>query len=196
MALKTIHVDEIPEKGLQVSCELEPQELELTEHDVRIQDRLALHAGLARVVNGVRVTGELRAVFIRQCVRCLLEYPEAARIPLDVEYRRKADPGVPVKGNPRAVQAGEVLGLEGQDDRDIEDEDIYPFSGERVELAPMLREQVILAIPMQPLCHPECRGLCPVCGQNRNERRCVCPDEPQQSPFAALKAYMDRRSNE
>lgn len=196
MALMTIHVDEIPEDGLQVSCALEPQELELTEHDVRIQDGLALHADLARDINGVRVTGELSAVFIRQCVRCLLEYPEAVQLPFDVEYRRKADPGTPVKGSPRAVQGEDVLGLECQDDLNIEDEDIYPFSGERIELAPMLREQVILAIPMQPLCYPECRGLCPMCGQNRNEQRCVCSDEPQRTPFASLKAYMDRKPNE
>lgn len=195
MALTTIHVDDIAEEGKNVSCEVQPQDLELTEHDVQIRGGLALDADLVRNANGVRVTGFLEALYVRQCVRCLVEYTEAVQLPLDAEYRRKPNQGTPLKGNGRASRPEDVLGLEEQDEMDVEDEDIYLFSGKQVELAPMLREQVILSIPMQPLCHTECQGLCPMCGQDRNERRCVCPEEPQLTPFAALKAYVGRTTD-
>jgi uncharacterized protein len=56
----------------------------------------------------------------------------------------------------------------------------------------MLREQVILDAPMQPLCREECQGLCPVCGQDRNERRCDCREQEQTSPFAVLATLRDQ----
>jgi len=48
-------------------------------------------------------------------------------------------------------------------------------------------EQVILSVPMKVVCRPDCRGLCPVCGANRNTGECQCPAAPADSPFASLK---------
>jgi uncharacterized protein len=70
---------------------------------------------------------------------------------------------------------------------DHDETDVYPLVGDQLELGEMLREQVILAEPMQPLCRVACRGLCPVCGQDLNERPCACPEARQASPFAVLK---------
>lgn len=64
------------------------------------------------------------------------------------------------------------------------------YRGDSLELDPILMEQVVLSIPENPFCTPECKGLCPVCGGNRNERECNCsPAEVSSHPFAVLKKY-------
>ena len=56
----------------------------------------------------------------------------------------------------------------------------------------MLREQVILAAPIQSLCHETCAGLCPRCGQNLNEGRCACASEPVNNPFRVLRERQEK----
>jgi uncharacterized protein len=126
----------------------------------------------------VHVTGTLSGTARRQCVRCLKEYDDALWLPIVGEYQQDADQ----KSKPAGRESSERSG----EDEDTDDEG-YVYTGEEIELADMLREHVILAAPMQPLCHDECRGLCPVCGQDLNVRRCECREEQIQSPFAVLK---------
>jgi uncharacterized protein len=61
------------------------------------------------------------------------------------------------------------------------------YSGDGIELADVATEQVILFVPMKVICGPECRGLCPVCGVNRNLTRCDCTPPQPDSPFASLQ---------
>ena len=61
------------------------------------------------------------------------------------------------------------------------------YSGDGIELADVATEQVILSVPMKVICGTECRGLCPVCGVNRNLTHCDCAPPQQDSPFASLK---------
>jgi len=51
----------------------------------------------------------------------------------------------------------------------------YPLDGDRLDLAPMARDAVLLELPLAPLCRPACQGLCPTCGVDRNEGACTCP---------------------
>ena len=55
------------------------------------------------------------------------------------------------------------------------------------ELEQILREQVLLQIPMQRVCKPDCQGICPVCGANRNETACRCEVHPTDDRWSALK---------
>lgn len=61
------------------------------------------------------------------------------------------------------------------------------YSGDGVALPDVVTEQVILSVPMKIVCGPECLGLCPVCGANRNLEKCHCPLPRNESPFASLK---------
>ena len=74
------------------------------------------------------------------------------------------------------------------DEADLET-DYYP--GEGLDLRPLLAEQVLLDLPMKPLCGEDCRGLCAQCGANRNLEDCDC--EPPPDPrLAALGELRDR----
>ncbi|MEA3351256.1 MAG: DUF177 domain-containing protein [Chloroflexota bacterium] len=60
-----------------------------------------------------------------------------------------------------------------------------------INLAPLVREYAILAIPLSPLCRDDCHGLCPVCGVNRNVEACDCKTELIDSRMAVLKSLLD-----
>jgi uncharacterized protein len=65
---------------------------------------------------------------------------------------------------------------------------------ERLDLDPILIEQLQLNIPMKPLCRADCRGLCPVCGIDRNTGACTCEEstaDPRWAALAALKSRLD-----
>jgi uncharacterized protein len=61
------------------------------------------------------------------------------------------------------------------------------FSGDGIELADVVTEQVILSVPMKVVCQTGCRGLCPVCGANLNFEKCRCLPAKENSPFCSLK---------
>jgi len=60
------------------------------------------------------------------------------------------------------------------------------YKGPQIDLAEMVREQLVLVVPMKRLCREACRGLCPRCGANRNERECGCPAEEPEPRLASL----------
>ncbi len=68
------------------------------------------------------------------------------------------------------------------------DQDIYPLHGEQVDLEPLARDAVLLALPPAPLCAEDCAGLCPVCGADRNEADCGCDTTVRDERWAALDA--------
>ena len=70
---------------------------------------------------------------------------------------------------------------------DEEDMDVYSYQGEEVDLEPLLREQVILAVPFAPLCREDCKGLCPVCGIDLNTGTCTCDRTPIDPRWSALR---------
>jgi uncharacterized protein len=67
-----------------------------------------------------------------------------------------------------------------------EDVNVLEIPDETLDLDPILLEQLQLNIPMRALCRPECQGLCPVCGGNRNEAPCDCRQHDVDPRWAAL----------
>jgi uncharacterized protein len=59
-------------------------------------------------------------------------------------------------------------------------------------LEDVLREQVLLSLPARTLCQPDCKGLCPRCGQNRNETACSCDSGPSDPRWEALAGLSSR----
>lgn len=118
---------------------------------------VAVAVELESMADGIVVTGTLDAEWEAPCRRCL----EPARGHLHVEVRELFQVHCTV-------------------------EDAYPFEGEQVDLAPMAREVLGLELPLAPLCRPDCQGLCPECGANRNEVDCGHRPERLDPRWAAL----------
>jgi uncharacterized protein len=113
---------------------------------------------LDSVVGGIEVTGEVRAPWQGECRRCLR--------PLSGELRCE------VRELYRPRPAGE--------DPEV-DEDTYPLPGDQVDLRPLVRDALLLELPLAPLCGEDCRGLCPVCGSDLNTGPCQC-ERPAGDP--------------
>lgn len=187
-------VDIAPE-GLSLSCTATGPELGLNEPDERFEGPLTINLELVQQEGPITVTGTLEGTAIRQCVRCLTDYSDPLLVSLYAEFVRQPDETVKPaavqgrKGSKRALQPVEPV-------EELEEEDeLYLYQGDRLDLVPMVREQVILAAPMQPLCGEDCLGLCPQCGQNLNERRCDCPPAPEPSPFRVLRGRQSKGGN-
>lgn len=95
--------------------------------------------------SGIIVDGRLGAGASGQCSRCL------------------ADLGLAIESDVQEIYQ-----------RTPENEDINPLEGDQLDLRPMVRESLLLAIPEAPVCSPDCKGLCPVCGVDLNRESCSC----------------------
>jgi uncharacterized protein len=71
------------------------------------------------------------------------------------------------------------------------------FTGKQLAIGDILHEQVLLALPMKPLCTVDCKGLCPTCGTNLNLKSCNCPKEnfnPNLEALLEIKRRLEKRS--
>ncbi len=66
------------------------------------------------------------------------------------------------------------------------------YKGEGLELEDVLREQVLLAVPIKTVCRPDCKGLCPQCGKNLNNETCGCEQKAADPRWNALKGLRDK----
>ena len=124
----------------------------------------------------VFVRGSLDGWVEVACSRCVGPVKLVVHEPIAVTYL------------PHAQVAAEEDELAGDEvEVDEEDMDVYSYEGEEVDLEPLLREQIILAVPFAPLCSEDCKGLCPVCGIDLNTGDCTCDRTPIDPRWAALK---------
>ena len=145
---------------------------------------LAVSLDLTNVEGLVAVTGVLEGTIVRECVRCLKEYEDPLAFSVRAAFIQepRSAPRHPKRIDPRKARA-EVVEAEPEEEPD----DQYQYQGNQLELAPMLREHVILSAPMQPLCGADCLGLCAQCGKNLNEGYCQCAPEPPIPTFRVVQ---------
>jgi len=125
-------------------------------------------ADLLVVDGGIEVAGAVTARWQGDCRRCLR--PVTGELVVDVrELYRPRLPG-------EAADA---------------DEETYPLGVDTLDLRPLARDAVLLNLPLAPLCRPDCAGLCPRCGGDRNDGGCSCPPEAADPRWAALDALRD-----
>ena len=124
----------------------------------------------------VFVRGRLRATVPQTCGRCLEAFP--ARIDAAVDVRLVPKPSV--------TDNVEL----GADDLDV---DFY--DNDELDVTRVVENEATLALPMKPLCREDCRGLCPVCGANRNVVTCACATHQPDPRLAALGDLAARHTN-
>jgi uncharacterized protein len=86
----------------------------------------------------------------------------------------------------------------GDDEEEVEEDDLASafYRDDAIDLRQLIEEQFYLALPMKPLCRPECQGLCPQCGVNRNLETCDCQTRWEDPRMAGLKALFTERKND
>ena len=121
---------------------------------------IAAELTLESVVEGVLVTGPVAGDVRCSCARCLTEFQAAVEVDVCELF---AGPG--------HLQ---------------EEEDVYRVSGEEIDLEPMLRDELTLALPLNPLCRDDCKGMCARCGRELNDGACDCTEDTSDPRWAAL----------
>jgi len=161
-------IKDIGEGGVEVSAavseawlaaECPDVSLGLSEAGVRLEGRLE------RAGDGYLLRGTLRGQLTVPCARCL----EPAPVPVEA---------------PVAVTFIEHL---GQGEVEEEQDDVVMFQHGVIDVGRPIRDEILLAVPMTPTCRPDCAGICPTCGSNRNLTPCDCDKQsPETSKLGAL----------
>jgi uncharacterized protein len=133
------------------------------------------HHGKHEVIKDIRLRGSLSAGLELQCARCLEPVPQEIKREFELLYR------------PLGTDAG-------KDELSVTDAEaeIGYYQGEGLLLEDVLREQVLLALPLKVTCRADCKGLCPQCGKNLNQEQCSCSREVEDPRWAALKDVRSR----
>jgi uncharacterized protein len=155
--------------------------------------------GTVRREKGTTVILEVRvsAVMEMTCGRCL----EPFTLPVYEDVRTRFVPPAEfakVTAETAARDGGLESGDSGEEEAESEaNADVVglaEYRDDKIDLTDVVREQLYLALPMKPLCREECKGLCPVCGVNRNRETCTCQEVWVDPRMAALKKW--KTSNE
>lgn len=128
-------------------------------------ERIHAPLRLESVMEGILVTGRAEAGSSLQCARCL------------VEFRSRLD-----------VEVCELYVIPAAAGADLDD--TYKVAGAEVNLEPMLRDALTLALPLRPLCREGCKGICARCGADLNSASCACVEDaldPRWAPLEGLK---------
>ena len=133
------------------------------------------HHGKHQIIKDIRLKGRLSAGLELQCARCLEPVRQEVKRDFELLYR------------PLGADAG-------RDELSVTDAEaeIGYYQGDGLLLEDVLREQVLLALPLKVTCREDCKGLCPQCGKNLNQEQCSCSTEVEDPRWAALKDVRSR----
>jgi uncharacterized protein len=169
--LKTIRQPDTPFDRAYAAETFSPEDDYVVSEPVRLV--MTIHKDDAKV----RLEGTVTTHLELTCSRCA----EPFRVPVDAAFALRYLP-----------QA-----LAGDRDEDPTDDPSTAFyTDDQIDLGQIVREQCYLAIPMKPLCRPDCQGLCATCGTNLNAVRCQCNPQWLDPRLAPLQALLNSRTND
>jgi len=147
----------LPEGTSRQDFELSAGSLGFAPRDLVVEGPVRLALSLDRRGAEIWIRGKLYLVVIQPCSRCLADYRQTLELDLEVFCAKVRNPN--------------VVGAKAVEE---DDDGIHHHDGRVLTIDSEIREAVILGLPMKPLCKEACAGLCPRCGEDRNEGPCRC----------------------
>ncbi|HVP66360.1 MAG TPA: DUF177 domain-containing protein [Anaeromyxobacteraceae bacterium] len=180
-----VNIDEIKESGTERTWDVTREALdEAVAGDpagYRAAEAAHVEAHLERLGRRVRLVARTGAELTALCGRCLA--PVRVAVPVAFELTM-----VPAEEADEERAARHEKGDAHRDGSfapyDVDEE---TYRGKVIDLDPLVREQLLLALPRYPVCQENCKGLCPVCGQNLNEKDCGCERHVPDPRWAGLE---------
>ncbi|MCY1021824.1 YceD family protein [Pyxidicoccus sp. MSG2] len=192
-----VKIEQIKETGLQLN---EPIGLNLLgealgggesgeDTGFRAAGPSTLKASLRKVSGGVLLEGQFTATVTSQCKRCLgdVEMKVPVSFTLNLVPKALVHGDDYLKDDESLMEKKERSQGETGGSFELDDADQEVFDGKVIDLDPIVREQLILALPLTTVCREDCKGLCPQCGINRNDATCSCETKPVDPRLAPLK---------
>lgn len=167
-------VQELERRPARFDVALDPGKIEFFDPKLRQVSPLRAHGSVELIspVSGeIRTRGHLAVEMEAECDRCL----EPVRLPLDEPFEVFAMPLDDRRGPGEEVEIHEP------------DTAVEFYDGSGIELDNILREEILLKLPMQKICRDDCKGICPQCGRNRNAAACECRPGPVDDRWSALR---------
>lgn len=174
-----LRTSDIPAEGIRLAASLEARTLpdlrELSESgECRFAAAIQVTLEVAPLADIYAVEGRVQTTLELVCSRCL----DPFRQELDSPFRLTLSPEMPKMASAEGpAESGLDLEAVGQ----------FVFRGEEIDFRDVIQEQVLLALPMRPLCREDCQGLCPSCGQPKRLGDCGCVRETGDPRLAVLK---------
>lgn len=165
-----LDLEKLEEFGGRFAEVYEIGQLLFDDSDLRLTSSVEVRGHVRRRKSEAELTGELQTRVAIPCDRCL----KSVELPVDVNF------------DERFVEAVSWR-EEEQHELQPEDLNLSVFDGETIELDDLVKEEILLALPGHVLCKEDCRGLCPVCGIDRNTATCNCESKPVDSRWEKLK---------
>lgn len=164
-----ILLSDITDEGLDLDFE---ETLELDNLGLRSPVRALLRVD--KVSTEVIVNGRFTCSIELQCSRCLKNFIKDADISMSVVYHPLDE-------------------LRGEDKHEVKDDelDMGFYEGNEMDVQELLKEQIILSVPMKPLCSESCKGICPQCGKDLNIDTCKCEQKEIDPRLAILKKLIN-----
>ncbi|MFQ5854426.1 MAG: DUF177 domain-containing protein [Anaerolineae bacterium] len=141
---------------------------------IKVQGPLQGAVTLMRITDGILVTGTLEISLELTCDRCLDAFDVSVQVELEEDFR----PSIDIKSGAALPPVG------GEELETLIDE--YHI----LDLSEVVRQGILLAAPMHPVCRADCAGLCPQCGQNLNEGPCDCDVEALDPRWSQLQSLL------
>ncbi len=164
-------------KGSKFAHGYAPGELVLDDDRIALTQPPGVFGRIIRKGNEVVVEGQLTAVIQVECDRCL----RPVTLPIQSEFAVEFV-------TTEAYKALEVSEL-GEEDLALS-----VFDGEFIDVDEIVAEQLMLAVPSQAICRADCKGLCAVCGADRNLNECDCKATEMDPRWSTLKELVNRKS--
>jgi uncharacterized protein len=175
--MKPIKVDKIPAEGLSIDGLIEQSRLKEMAEEGPLgfvpSGPLEVRGELIKSGPDIFFKGRVKGKMGLSCGRCLEPFSSGFDIPVRSEWRL-----IPAPSKSSAKKEGVSQ---------IEDLETGLIKEGVLDLTERILEEVILAIPIQPLCRETCLGLCPLCGENKNTNPCNCKSKEGATPFSVLK---------
>lgn len=165
-----VELKEIKSFPAELSLVAQPDELDFELAEVRLAEGVGLDLSIQQTDNEYILSGQCSATAEMDCARCL----ETAHLELHGEISLIAI-------RPISDEA-DKFDSNGDSEQEVTRLDV----NESLNLDDVIRRALFSEIPHKPLCREDCKGLCPVCGANRNEQRCGCDTEQRDSRWDAL----------
>ena len=176
-------IEQIDEEGRELSLEVGAGQFPVLEDlrkrsEARFESPIRFEIRTVRVENVFLVGGSVSARVRLICSRCLADFPLALSEKFSLTY-------CPRSQMPEQERPGEETELSA------EEIDLIPFDGDEIDLLEGLQEQLVLALPLKPLCGQDCKGICPKCGADLNRKPCGCEKDhidPRMAVLGKLKS--------
>jgi len=150
--------------------ELAPDVLDLEDSDLKLNGDVHATGEIERTSAEVVVKGSITGDAEIECSRCLKPLERNLKIDFQANF-----------------VTPEHFSVDKENEVPISDLDTDVLEGDRIDIKDIVREQILLNVPEQVFCEPDCKGLCPKCGANRNLIDCKCDLNETDPRWAALK---------